>query len=481
MMEHSRPTEPPAGQPTDQPTDAEAFRPWRKLSLATQFALAGGVVMAAAAIGAGLWVSGRIEEAVVRNTANATALYMESFIAPLAQELAYRDELTDETRAALAALFADTPLGERVISYKLWKEGGRVAEASDAALTGRVFAPSEALRAAWKGEVQAEFEGLSGAESASEQALDLPLLEIYSPVREAFSGRVVSVVEFYEVNEQLANDLADARLKSWLAVAAVTLATGTLLFLIVHRGSVTIDRAREALTRRLEELAVMSESNRVLRLRVQEAAARAAAMNERAMRRVGADLHDGPAQHLGFAALRLDALRDATARSGARDDVEAVARAVNEAMGEIRSISRGLAAPEIEARGLAEVVAAAARTHASRTGAEPVLELALDDAPDLSAAAKICAYRFVQEGLTNATRHAEGRGVTVRAAVERGTLRLAVRDRGPGFAASGPGNGNGLGLAGLRDRVESIGGVFEARDRPDGGAEISMTLAAEED
>lgn len=462
--------------------DAEAFRPWRKRSLARQFALAGGVVMAAATVAMGLWVSARIEEGVVSNTANSTALYMESFVAPLAQELAYRDELTPETRGSLAALFGETPLGERVISYKLWKEGGRVVEASDPALIGQTFPPDERLKAAWQGEVQAEFEGLRGDESASEQALDLPLLEIYSPIRESFSGRIVAVVEFYEVNEQLAQDLFDVRIKSWLAVAAVMLAIGSLLYLIVHRGSVTIDRARAALTQRLDELAAMSESNRGLRLRVQHAAARAAAMNERAMRRVGADLHDGPAQHLGFAALRLDALRDATARTEARADVEAVAKAVQQAMEEIRAISRGLAAPEIESLDLAEAVTSAARTYMARTGHEPKLDLAFDGAPDVSAAAKICAYRFVQEGLTNAAKHATGRGVAVRGRIEGGALRLSVLDRGPGFAedARPADDHHGLGLAGLRDRVESLGGAFEAKNRSDGGVEITMTLAVGE-
>ena len=55
---------------------------WRRkglegLSLARQFALAGGVVMLAATLLVGWFVSGRIEDVVVRNTANATALYMD--------------------------------------------------------------------------------------------------------------------------------------------------------------------------------------------------------------------------------------------------------------------------------------------------------------------------------------------------------------------------------------------------------------------
>lgn len=61
---------------------------WAGLSLARQFAIAGGVVMLAATLLVGWFVAGRIEEVVVRNTANATALYMESFVAPLTQDLA---------------------------------------------------------------------------------------------------------------------------------------------------------------------------------------------------------------------------------------------------------------------------------------------------------------------------------------------------------------------------------------------------------
>jgi len=61
---------------------------WSGLSLARQFALAGGVVMLVATGLVGWFVAGRIEEVVVRNTANATALYMESFVAPLTKILA---------------------------------------------------------------------------------------------------------------------------------------------------------------------------------------------------------------------------------------------------------------------------------------------------------------------------------------------------------------------------------------------------------
>jgi signal transduction histidine kinase len=108
-------------------------------------------------------------------------------------------------------------------------------------------------------------------------------------------------------------------------------------------------------------------------------------------------------------------------------------------------------------------------------------QCSLPDTLDLSPAIKICLYRFVQEGLNNAWRYAHGKGQGIRLSCRNGKLNLSVYDDGPGFSdrLTQPGiadDFNGLGLKGLQDRVESLGGTFEARDRPGGGAEISMEL-----
>ena len=79
---------------------------WRNWSLSAQFALAGGIVMLCAMLVVGQWVAARIEETVVRNWANTTALYMESFISPLGQDLAAADELSPLAHRALEASIA---------------------------------------------------------------------------------------------------------------------------------------------------------------------------------------------------------------------------------------------------------------------------------------------------------------------------------------------------------------------------------------
>ena len=86
---------------------------------------------------------------------------MDSFIAPVSQELGRFDTLSPEVADVLHDIFSNTPLGERVVSFKIWKQGGLVAHASNPALIGRVFEPTASLRAAWSGQVMVEFDDLA--------------------------------------------------------------------------------------------------------------------------------------------------------------------------------------------------------------------------------------------------------------------------------------------------------------------------------
>lgn len=122
-------------------------------SLATRFLIAGGLVLLVAAALIGSWVDHRIEEVVVRNTTNATALYMDSVIAPLSQDLAQTDDLSPVARRAVEEVFDGTPLGQRVISYKLRNRDGRVVASSDPSILGETFDMTPELQRALSGEV----------------------------------------------------------------------------------------------------------------------------------------------------------------------------------------------------------------------------------------------------------------------------------------------------------------------------------------
>ncbi len=450
---------------------------WQRLSLATQFAIAGSLVLTLATVGIGAWVTGRIEHSVVRNSANASALYMDSFISPLSQNLATETELSPGAQRALDEIFTNTPLGERIISFKIWDLNGKVLDARDPELVGLTFPIGPNLRAAMDGGIGVTFGKVDDPESAAEAALGLPLLEIYSPIRQDWSGKVIAVAEFYEVNAQLQSDLIAARQAAWLNVSGIVIGLGSALYFIVLGGSRLIDTQRRSLDARVVELGILSAHNTELRLRVQGAAARAAAQTEQSMRRIGADLHDGPAQYLAYAALRLDALRDKVPDPAALAEVEAVSGAVTHAMTELRALSRGLSLPDIAGRSLKEIVQRAADAHVTRAGSPVAVMLDCDPEPEVPLAARICLFRFVQEGLNNASHHGGGAGMGVSLIHRHGTLTLTVRDHGPGYALQPTlQDGRGMGLSGLRDRVESLGGSFVARTHPGGGAELTMTL-----
>ena len=447
---------------------------WAEMSLARQFALAGGTVMFLATLAVGFIVSGRIEDAVTRNTGYATALYMESFIAPLTQDLALQDRLSETSRAEIGALLAQTALGKRVVSFKIWRQGGLVVDSSNAAVIGKRFEVTENLRAAWQGVVKADYSNTVDAEDAAEKAMGIPLLEIYSPVRDVNSGEVIAVVEFYEDAVQLNRDLVQARLVSWAAVAALMAVIWASLFAVVLRGSRTIDRQLLALTD-------LSARNVALRMRVQGAASRFSALNDESLRRIGADLHDGPAQLMGYVALRLDSLRAHLTGTAAAAEIGGLEQAVKDSITEIRTIARGLSLPDIDRRALPDLIQSLTEAHAARTGTDVALRCDPGLAVDLPLSVKTCIYRAVQEGLTNAWRHAEGAGQEVRLMLDHDFLRLSVLDRGPGLVFS-PGHedsdGNsGMGLAGLTDRVESLGGHLRLRNRSPGpGTELFVEI-----
>jgi signal transduction histidine kinase len=82
----------------------------------------------------------------------------------------------------------------------------------------------------------------------------------------------------------------------------------------------------------------------------------------------------------------------------------------------------------------------------------------------------LALYRIAQESLTNVTKHAPGAAADVRVAVHNGSVRLEVANAAPPRAAEKAEPGAGLGLPGMRDRAQSLGGVLRAGTTHDGDA-----------
>ena len=100
----------------------------------------------------------------------------------------------------------------------------------------------------------------------------------------------------------------------------------------------------------------------------------------------------------------------------------------------------------------------------------------------ISLPVKICAYRFVQEGLNNAHRHGEAKKCRLSASLRSNELIISLKDNGIGFRKSTLNqNGGHIGLMGLRDRIESLGGQFSINSELGVGTALKLTLSLQDD
>jgi len=433
---------------------------WDELALEKQFALAAAIVLLAGMVLIGWWVANRVGRAVIQNTAAAAALYMESSIAPLIQELAESDKLMPDTQARLDQLLARPVISDRVISMKIWSLDGTILYSRWKDMVGKRFPMTENMTRAARGDVAVELDDHTDEHDAPERAIAADLLEFYAPVRETRTHRIIAIAEFYASGEKLRSDVRREVASSWLIVGHVTLFMIVALWGIVLRGGRVIGEQRLQLKAQIDELRMLLAQNEDLRARLQRSNATAAEAAERFLRRIGADLHDGPAQLLSYTLLRLHRLAQVIDKSGddkERRELAMIREAVNDTLREVRHISEGAALPELDPISLEEVIELAINIHERLTNT--VVSMKLDPLPEnVPKALKICVYRFVQEGLTNAFRHAGGNGQRVTAGGIH-ALEVAVSDGGPGLPADCSSTG-GVGLAGLRARIEGIGGTL---------------------
>jgi len=455
-----------------------------RLTLSRQFLVASFPILLVGMLAIGFWVEREIERGVVTRISEMQALYVDSLVAPHLTELFGQDALEPGQKAALDALFVDTPLGRKIVAFLIWRPDGRILYSNEPALIGREVPVGPGLRAALDGTVHAKVIDRRSPPHPHATA-DWPerLIETYAPVHVATLGKVIGAAEFYQTTAELDDAMADARVRSWGVVVATTVAMYLLLFGLVRRGSETIVAQRAELTARVDELSSLAEANSTLAAKVRRAAARTAALNEASLRRIAADLHDGPAQDLGFAQMRLRSMTDPPAPEAgawqvAQADLDAVRSALDLAMGDLRAICAGLQLPDLEALSAAEVASRAVRDFERKTAVAVSLDLQ-GEAVQVALPIRITLYRVLQEALANGFRHggAAGQRVSLRATADE--LWVEVSDQGPGFDASTVASRALGGLAGMRERVRALGGTFDVRSAPGQGTSVRVRLPAQ--
>ena len=217
--------------------------------------------------------------------------------------------------------------------------------------------------------------------------------------------------------------------------------------------------------------------------------ARRAVLEERG--RIAREMHDVVAHHMSLMAVAAEtapyrlAARSESGSTELSADVAAefasLSTAARAALADLRSLLGVLRNDEEPARApqprLNDVPELIEASH--RAGIRVELSMpSVDD--EVPAAVGLCAYRIIQEALSNAGRHAPGSSVTVTFGRDTDQLRIDVTN-GPAASASAtaPAAGQhraGHGLVGMRERVTLLGGSLSALPTPDGGYLVTATI-----
>ncbi len=256
---------------------------------------------------------------------------------------------------------------------------------------------------------------------------------------------------------------------------------GVLLFLALALSWFAWRRVREArmeLARRValeRQLAETLAENRRLSLshvRVQE--------DER--KQLARELHDELGQHLN--AIKIDAvsIRDwsSASREGKWTEVHGAALAIigiaNQVQDTIRNMLRRLRPAGLDELGLAAALEHLVQQWQTRNAATRAT-LKVDSGIDgLKENENMTCYRLVQEALNNVTRHAQARSVSIRLERARDQVLLDIVDDGLGASHGVQAPAPGLGLVGMRERVEALGGDIAIESTAGHGFHIRATI-----
>jgi signal transduction histidine kinase len=252
------------------------------------------------------------------------------------------------------------------------------------------------------------------------------------------------------------------------AFASIAIAVGSTVTAVVL-GELSFSRRQ--LLAEYERRAVAAEVERELEAERREAQVRA---------EIARDLHDVLAHTVSVMTVQAAAAQDALERGsgGVEDALRVIRTAGLTARSEIAALlsvtrAEGASSGRSPAPRLGDLV------DLTRTAASLGLEVDLRlDVPRgvVSDAVELTAFRVVQEALTNVARHATTKTVSIQVGIDGGGLALQVRNPGPPVLRP---SGVGLGLPGMKERVESLNGRFRAGPVSEGGWQVSAWLPIE--
>lgn len=243
------------------------------------------------------------------------------------------------------------------------------------------------------------------------------------------------------------------------------------LFLTLASGAaVALDNAR------------MVDDLRRQQRRAEELLAQVVTAQEQERERVAVELHDSVAQWLVRAAYQAQIAGALLARSANGKDLQAelaaMGKTLEESLRELRRVLAGLRPPALDELGLTHALRQAVDTLHSQ-GIEGQF-FAEGPAYRLPPSMEIAVYRIAQEALNNVRRHAQASQVTLRLNFREHAMVIEVVDNGRGFdvgrTLESAIREQHLGLLGMKQRVEWLGGQFTVESKKNAGTRVAVTL-----
>jgi hypothetical protein len=425
------------------PLLASSIHWWRDLGRTQKCTALVSLSIVLATLAAASVVGQHIQELFANRAAASTALYMDSVVVPLVQELASKPSLSEQNRAALDQLMSPASTGKPVVAFRVWV-GDRIVFSTRGDLIGKQFPATPARNRAFAGDVVASL-GLEGDDEEDERALRVPILEIYAPVRQSGSNRIIALAETSELAVDLMQEIRAAQYTSYAVLAAAAIGLILTLFGLTGR-----------LQRQVGELARQQLQDKLFRKRLCRANHHVLESNDKALRRVEEELGAGPLQLIAFAKLRLDALREGPERLS--EEVDAISAALSQCMTQIRGVSTGLTPSALQELPLADVIGTAICLHEARTASLVSCEFR-DLPPEAPYALTTCVYQFIELTLGTIFRHSPNAKVHVCARREDDKLELNLlcRLQPPSTDLS---EVIETGHESLRHRIEALGGTL---------------------
>ena len=207
-------------------------------------------------------------------------------------------------------------------------------------------------------------------------------------------------------------------------------------------------------------------------------------MEEKMRKKLVGELHDEIGQELTALSLNLSFINSYMEKESWEDlrsrleDSKFLTREVSRA---IRNIMTELRPPQLDEYGLVATVRWHADLFSERAGVAVALYVE-NQFPRLETEKEMALFRIVQEALNNVIKHAVATNVAIYLACEAGTVQLTITDDGKGFAFEMVPSGStdsGWGLTIMRERAESIGGLFYVNSVPGEGTMVSVKLTEE--